>query len=715
MESPIRTGERFLVFVTFLATTFSAAYAQSQPASGQCLTTTVPPTVRSEGLAERMGDVIIQCSGSIPGAVITGNYAISLPVNITNQIDTSNLTTEAQVLINYGLGNTPSPVAGLVSGNTISFNGLSITVPASGSFSLTFTNLRADVNQLSASGSAPIVASLSVPLLINQAQIIVAYPMSGLFATLYSTGVTCTGSPLPPTLDMPDLFAAKTALFSTRVTEGFAGAFTMQGAGETNGTRFLVTYSGFPSNASLYVPNFVAGSDATVPTAGGDLNLPQAAGQWLPGSGTLLLSLVPGADATGTGGTPLPPPTGTSAVALNAVSQVPLTNGVGYAVYEVVSAGTTLIESAQFPTFLGLPGPVTTPTIAQEALLLAPVSTVTTASISAPVPRFASVAPASDCSIIGDCGAAYFPKLNVPDLPVQLTSTAGASTGTAPGYIYVQNAGGGIMSWTSTITYVSGSGWLTLYTPTNENSATISVGVDAQSLAAGTYQANVVINAGNAGSATIPVTLTIQPAAQVTPPASAVTVSSVVNAATFAATPLVAGSLATVMGSNLSGANVSAAFNGAAATLLYTSASQINLQVPAGLGSDTAANLVVTVNGVSSAPVTVQLAPAWPAIFAHGVLNQDNQVNSAADPAPAGSILQIFATGIPAGATVTAQIGSQAGLTPLYSGPAPSLTGVQQVNVAVPSGLTPQTTQLTLCATIAGKQYCSPSYSLITG
>jgi uncharacterized protein (TIGR03437 family) len=713
MEFPIRTGERFLVFVTFLATTFSAAYAQSQSASGQCLTSAVPPTVSSEGLAEQMGDVIIQCSGSIPGAVITGNYAISLPVNITNQINASNLTTEAEVLINYGLGSTPSAVPGLVSGNTISFNGLNITIPASGSFSLTFTNVRADVNQLSASASMPIVASLSVPLLINQAQITVAYTMTGLFATLYSTGVTCTGSPLPSTLDMADLFADKTALFSTRMTEGFAGAFTVESAGETNGTRFLVTYSGFPANASLYVPNFVAGSDATVPTAGGDLNLPQAAGQWLPGSGTLLLSLVQGADATGTGGTPLPPPTGSGPVVLNAVSQVPLTNGTGYAVYEVVSAGTTLIESAQFPTFLGLP-PVTTPALAQETLFLAPVSTVTTASISAPVPRFASVTPASDCSIIGDCGAAYFPKLNVPNLPVQLTTSAGASTGAAPGYIYVQNAGGGIMSWTSSVTYVSGSGWLTLYTPTNENSATISVGAQAQSLSAGTYQANVVINAGNAGSATIPVTLTVQPAPQVTPPASAVTVTSVVNAATFADTPLVAGSLATVMGSNLSGANVSAAFNGAAATLLYTSATQINLQVPAGLGSDTAANLVVTVNGVSSAPVTVQLAPAWPAIFAHGVLNQDNQVNSASEPAPSGSILQIFATGIPAGITVTAQIGSQAGLTPLYFGPAPSLPGVQQVNVAVPTGLTPQTTQLTLCATVAGKQYCSPSYSLIT-
>jgi uncharacterized protein (TIGR03437 family) len=124
--------------------------------------------------------------------------------------------------------------------------------------------------------------------------------------------------------------------------------------------------------------------------------------------------------------------------------------------------------------------------------------------------------------------------------------------------------------------------------------------------------------------------------------------------------------------------------------------------------------LVVTANGASSPPATVQLAPAWPAIFANGVLNQDNSLNSASAPAAAGTILQIFATGIPTGTTVTAQIGNQSGLAPLYAGPAPSLTGVQQVNLVVPQGLSTQATQVTLCATAGGQQYCSPPYSLYT-
>jgi uncharacterized protein (TIGR03437 family) len=166
------------------------------------------------------------------------------------------------------------------------------------------------------------------------------------------------------------------------------------------------------------------------------------------------------------------------------------------------------------------------------------------------------------------------------------------------------------------------------------------------------------------------------------------------------------------MGSNLSGKSVAVTFDGTPATLLYTSDSQLNLQVPAAIGSKPTTTMIVTVDGLSSAPQTVPLAPAWPAIFDHGILNQDYSQNSASAPAAAGSVLQIFATGIPSGATVTAQIKDRTGLIPTYAGPAPGLTGVQQVNVAVPSDLTTQTTQLMLCASAAGQPYCSVGAAL---
>ena len=104
------------------------------------------------------------------------------------------------------------------------------------------------------------------------------------------------------------------------------------------------------------------------------------------------------------------------------------------------------------------------------------------------------------------------------------------------------------MLWTATIKYQSGSGWLTLDNTSGQNNGSVRAFVNPKNLpaAAGTYTASILIDGGPiAGSVTIPVTLTVQVTAAPTPPASHVTVSAVVNAATFAATPLVPGSLGT--------------------------------------------------------------------------------------------------------------------------------------------------------------------------
>ena len=56
------------------------------------------------------------------------------------------------------------------------------------------------------------------------------------------------------------------------------------------------------------------------------------------------------------------------------------------------------------------------------------------------------------------------------------------------------------------------------------------------------------------------------------------------------------------MGSHLAGKSVTVTFDGSPATILYSSDTQINLQVPAAVASKTSSNLVVTVDGVASAP-----------------------------------------------------------------------------------------------------------------
>jgi uncharacterized protein (TIGR03437 family) len=687
------------------------------------VTSGVPVQVRAEGLTERIGDILLYCSGYNPGTVLSGNLNVILQgVNITNRVDANNQTQEAVLFVNYGSGFVPTGIAGLVTAGSMAFNGISFIVPPSDNLSLKISNVRAAVGAV-ASVTA-YISSSSLPISQSQMGMVVAYPRTSLFATLYGTDVPCTGSPLVSTTSLSALFAARTVFASTRITEGFANAFATRAAGDDTGTRFLIGYSGFPASAHVYIPDRVAGSSALVPTAGGDLGVTQAVGQYVPGSGTSLLVRVPYADATGAGGIPLPTPLGIGPVLLDSMSEVPLTNGAGYAVYEVADTNPAMLESAQFPAFVSVPN-ATAAAVGQEGLSYAPVSTVMSASVSAPIPRFTAGTgtPPSDCTVLNDCQAGYFPKLSIDPTYVQLTAIAGGAMTSGPGYIPVQNAGGGIMNWTALVSYATGSGWLTLDRTSGQDNGSVRVWlVVPVSLAAGTYQARIIIDAGPlAGNATIPVTLTVLPAPVLpptptptpTPTPPVVTVTAVVNAATFAVTPLVPGSLSTLFGANLSGKNVSVTFDGSAAILLYVGATQINLQVPASLGSKTSASLVVTVDGSSSAPLTVALTPVWPAIFPHAVLNQDNTENKAGTPAKVGSVLQIFATGIPTSATVSVQIADRKNLIPLYAGAAPGLTGVQQVNVAIPADLGSGATQLIICATAGSQSACSAAYPVV--
>ena len=334
--NPSRTLLTLLNLITLLSLVSSVAYAQTASPSARCAASAGPLQVRAEGLTERVADVVLQCSGFQSGAAISDNLALYFPVSVTNRIDTNSLTRDAVVSIDTGLGFVPTAVGGQVAGSRIVFNGVSFTVPPSGSFNVRVSNVRLDVNQLGAAAPQPVVANISSSLPLPQSQVTVASAQIAFFATLDDTGITCTGSPLPSTPTLADLFAAGAAFASTRLSESFGNAFLPRAAGEDNGTRFVVDYSGFPANATLYLPDLVAGSDALVPTAGGDLGLPQAVGQYLPGSGTLLLARVVGADATGAGGTPVAVPGGPGAATLNSVSTVPLTGGAGFAVYEVM-------------------------------------------------------------------------------------------------------------------------------------------------------------------------------------------------------------------------------------------------------------------------------------------------------------------------------------------------------------------------------------------
>lgn len=710
----------FTILSLVVAGSLSMAYGQSLT----CTPSTIPQIVHQEGITERASNIAFTCSGGAPSQTLTEDlYFFFANVNITNRLVSAASNALTGITLTADSGSGPVAVSApptLMGAAALAFNGASFTFSATGSVTLQLSGLRGAANQVTSGGTMQVTVAVngSAQFSFPTTQLLVGKPEPGLYVG-YSGKLICaqSGSPAPHDVtSFASFLAGGSAFTSTRLTEGYADSFgpksAQQNLSADTGTRIVLQYSGFPAGAQLYVPTVVAGSDATQPTAAGDLGVTASGGKYTPGAvPSLLLAFVPNTDANGAGGTPAyaPGASGSGTVSFDGMSQVTLTNGSGIAVYEVVAANDSVQESAQFPTFLVLapdynnPPSITT----SENATLGPISTVETATATDPIPRFQQTTPSADCSILGDCDASYFPALSIPETALNYTAQAGAAATTQ--YVQVDNTGGGVLQWTASVTYSNGSGWLVLSPTSGENNGTVRVDAVPGTLTPGTYKATLVIDAGPTGTQSLPVTFVITPATAIPAP----TIQSAVNAATFATGPLAPGSLATLMGSLFSGQNLSVTFNGIGSQVLFSNATQINLLVPSGLAGQSAAQVVVTAGGVASAPFTVNLAAFAPGIFNPGVLDQDNTVNSAKQPAAPGSVIQIFATGLSGTGVITAKIGSQVVTQPYYAGPAPGVPGLQQVDLILPTDLSGTSVSVAVCGgATAAQAICSPAASV---
>jgi uncharacterized protein (TIGR03437 family) len=687
-----------------------------------CITTATPTIVHGEGITERAGDIVFTCSGGSPNAAMTVDLSIFLNVNITNRLASASSNALLDIIFTADNGTGPQPIAAtpiLTGQASLEFNGATFTLSPTGSVTLRLANIRGAANQLNFAANSTLQALIgsgaNASMALTSSQVTVGVPEHGLYDA-FSDKILCSqqGSRLPAN---PGSFAsfraAGSAFASTRVTEGFADSFAPlsdpSNLGADTGTRIIVQYSGFPQGAQIFVPTVVAGSDATQPTAGGDLGLAASGGKYTPGNSTLLLSLVQYTDANGAGGMPLytPGAPGSGTVSFDSMSPVTLTSGAGIAVYQVMDANPSIQESAQFPTFLALaPSDNGTSVQTEETVSLAPISTVYTATATDPIPRFQQVPIPDDCTIVGDCDARYFPRLSVSVSSLSYTASAGALAQAQ--YVPIQNASGGVLQWTASVTYTNGSGWLVVSPTQGENNSTIRIDAVPGTLTPGTYTATLTINAGPiVGSANVAITLLItDPTAPAVQPPS---VQTLVNGATFAAGAVAPGSMATLGGTQLSGKVVTVTFDSLDAQVLFANDTQINVIVPAGLGAKTSVQVVVTVDGTASAPLTASLAPFAPGIFSNGVENQNYTLNSSKQPAPLGSIIQIYATGLSGTGVITAKIGSQVVTHPYYGGQAPGTPGMQQIDLILPSDLTGSTVNVSVCGgPTAAKVVCSP-------
>ena len=152
-----------------------------------------------------------------------------------------------------------------------------------------------------------------------------------------------------------------------------------------------------------------------------------------------------------------------------------------------------------------------------------------------------------------------------------------------------------------------------------------------------------------------------------------------------------------------SGLGVQVSFNGIASPLVYASSTQINTQVPYELAGMTEAQLTITVSGQSSTAIPLPVAPAKPGFFP-AIWNQNGSRNTPENPARAGDIVTLFATGQGVTSPASASGKRADGNYPepnaetrllldgqpvevLFRGQAPGTAGVMQINARIPANI----------------------------
>ena len=300
----------------------------------------------------------------------------------------------------------------------------------------------------------------------------------------------------------------------------------------------------------------------------------------------------------------------------------------------------------------------------------------------------------------------------------------GAPNPPPPVTILLEQQGEVVLDWSVSSTTFNGGNWLSVSPAAGRDDAPIILRANPANLPQGSYVGRVTITAPKAINNPINLTVVLTVGR-----GRAATGGEAYNAATSRPGALAPGQLATFYGSRLGprtpafgvfnqatksfpttlgGTRV--LFDGKPVPLLYVSYDQINFQVPFEFSPFLFASLVtVQPQGFDFDTLLISINPTAPGIFTFdgkqaAALNQDNSVNSAQNPADAGSVVQLFLTG--QGVTNPAVLTGQPApsiepfarpVAPvsvfldgkpakvLFAGLAPGTVGLLQINLEIPT------------------------------
>jgi hypothetical protein len=437
-----------------------------------------PPTLRAEGLAELTGDLVLTCTGGTPTA--TGAQVPKVNISVfVNATPTSRVLSgswaEPLLLVDEpapaaqracqhptgicstvgngtgagiydGTPGHPNVYQGQQSGNSISWPGVPIDPPGTGSRVIRMTNIRVNASALAGSSPAPppvsalVTTSGDIALPItnpNQTLGLVAPSFTVALRNALSTGA------LPGVISLPQCSsAAKLRIATLRFTESFPGAFRKRntatafesptavanqntpGAGPGTETGFFnASLVGDPARGSLATAgladfgtrlkavfaNVPAGVSVFVDVNGASVSGAAQNTARLTAAEAEAFSAVPEADG------------------LPGTARVAISGGAGTAVWEITDSDPLALNAIEFGVYVSYTANAPdAPAIgtATVAAAQAPTSSVVTAS-AGPVPRFLDGSVPGSLFSVTACGGA--PALVAAVLPGSRSAKVGNS------------------------------------------------------------------------------------------------------------------------------------------------------------------------------------------------------------------------------------------------------------------------------------------------
>jgi len=432
-----------------LAAAFALVVFRAVPLDAQgpltCNVLSVPTQLRSEGLTELVGDLVLTCSGGAPTPagkpIPQANIAVYLNTNVTSRI-LSNGASEALLLIddpvyptqqlcpniggcvvagNGGSGEVfngsdtahPNIFQGVVAANSVTFQGVPIEAPpAAGSRTYRITNIRANASAVATNLPAQIIANVSVSgstsLPLANPQRIVGAVMSGL--SFGGGGITV---PQCVALSTTSQLASMSQLASLVYTENFSSAFrTRTSAGADPGGNAIQQAPGVDYNAeSGFIFPGLPGSglaDFGTRLKAVFQNIPPGASVWVSTT-SIGASAASGAQMTLSETGPYFPVASTTTFSGINLVQLPVVNGTAKAFFEVTAASPASIDSYFFAVFFNFTAaldpaapPATVSGGFADTQSAFPLGDPTQAQSSAfPVPRFVDTStPATFISVV---------------------------------------------------------------------------------------------------------------------------------------------------------------------------------------------------------------------------------------------------------------------------------------------------------------------------